>query len=147
MTQKFLTNTYVSKKLKKEKYEWWEHDLMMYIDDLKFKHFVEDLDAHFSDAKVSNFDIIHHQWWGDPLQYSKCYYEITFNNDFQNFEDHTCNHTILSAIKAERDEIHFECDLVKSHIKSDIEKDLISNGIFIRKSRKKHTTGDSWSSS
>lgn len=147
MTRKCLTNTYISKKLEKGKYEWWEHDLMTYIDDLKFKSLVEDLDAHFSDAKVSNFDIIHHQWWGDPLQYSKCYYETTFNNDFQHFEDRTCNHTIFSAIKAERDDIHFECDLLKLHIKSDIEKDLISNGIFIRKSRKKHLTGDSWSSS
>lgn len=109
---------------------------MTYIDDLKFKNLVEDLDAHFSDAKVSNFDIIHHQWWGDPLQYSKCYYETTFNNDFQHFEDRTCNHTIFSAIKAERDDIHFECDLLKLHMKSDIEKNLISNGIFIRKSRK-----------
>ena len=32
-------------------------------------------------------------------------------------------------------------------MKSDIEKNLISNGIFIRKSRKKHLTGDSRSSS
>ena len=74
---------------------------------------------------------------GDPLQNSLRYYETIFDNDFKNYEDRPPNQVISSAVKADRNDIHFECNLLKSHIKSDIEKDLISNGIFIRKSRKK----------
>ena len=50
----------ISKKTKKKKYEWYEHDLMTYIDHLKCENFVHDMDSHFSRAKVVNFDIIHH---------------------------------------------------------------------------------------
>ena len=37
----------------------------------------------------------------------------------------------MSAVKAKCDNIHFEHNLLTSHIKSNIEKDLISNGIII----------------
>ena len=47
-----------------------------------------------------------------------------------------------SVIKAERDDIHFESDLLKLHIKSDIKKDLISNGFFVKNATKKGTTDD-----
>ena len=47
-----------------------------------------------------------------------------------------------STIQAERDNIHFESDLLKFYIKSDIKKDLISNVFFVKKARKKRTTAD-----
>ena len=46
---------------------------MVYIDNLKYKHFIEDMDLHFSRVKIKNFDIISHQCRGDPLQNS-CQY-------------------------------------------------------------------------
>ena len=52
----------------KKKYEWYEHDLMTYIDDLKYDQFVNDMDLHFSHAKVTNFDTIHHQCCSDKLE-------------------------------------------------------------------------------
>ena len=48
------TNSYIPKKPEKKKYEWYEHDLITYFDDLKYKHFVEDMDEHFSHGKVTN---------------------------------------------------------------------------------------------
>ena len=86
-------------------------------------------------AKVTDFDITHHQCWGDPLQYSKRYYQTLFNNCFKNYEDLTHNQAILSAIKADLDNINVEYNLLQSHIISDIEKDLVPNRIFTRKSR------------
>ena len=41
------TNSYILKKPEKKKYEWYEHNLMMYIDDLEYEHFIEDTDSHF----------------------------------------------------------------------------------------------------
>ena len=55
------TNPYILKKPEKKKYEWYEHNLMMYIDDLEYEHFIEDTDSHFSCVKVTNFDLIHYQ--------------------------------------------------------------------------------------
>ena len=51
------------------------------IDDLKYKHFVDDMDAHFSHANVTDFDIIYHPCCADPLQNSQAYYETIFNSD------------------------------------------------------------------
>ena len=95
---------------------------MTYIDNLKYEHIIEDTDSHFSGARI-----IHHECRDDPLQNFKYYYKTIFNNDFNGYEDRTHNQVMSSTIKAERDDIHFEGDLLKSHIKSDIKKDLISN--------------------
>ena len=70
------------------------------------------------------------------------YYETIFNRNFKGYENHIRNQAIPSAIKAELDDIHFECDLLKSHIKSDIKKDLISNGFFVKKARKSCTNAE-----
>ena len=48
---------------------------MTYIDNLKYEHFIEDTDSYFSQAKIINFDIIHHECRGNPLQNSLKYYE------------------------------------------------------------------------
>ena len=58
------------------------------------------------------------------------------------YEDRTRNQAMLSAIKAERDDIHFQGDLLKTHIKSVFEKYLMPNAIFFRKSKSKKRTAD-----
>ena len=111
-------NSYIPKSSEKRKYEWFEHNLTTYIDGLKYKHFVEDMDSHFSRAKITNLNIIvHHQCCDDPLQNSRQYYETTFNSAFKGYEDHTHNQAMSFTIKAECDDIHFENDLLKLHVK------------------------------
>ena len=63
---------------------------------------------------------IHYQCHGDPLQNSQAYYETIFNSDFKGYEDCTRCQVMSSAIKADSDDIHFQGDLLKIHIKSDI---------------------------
>ena len=51
--------------------KWYEHDgLLTYIDELKYKDFIRNADAHFKNAQIVNFDIIHHEYRGDPLENS-----------------------------------------------------------------------------
>ena len=64
-------NSYIPKSSEKTKYESFEHDLMTYLDNLKYEHFIEDIDSHFSRAKITNFNILHHQCRSDPLQNSR----------------------------------------------------------------------------
>lgn len=59
----------------KDKYEWYEHDLMSYIDDLSYEHFVSDMVGHFATAGLINFDITHHQCRGDELKNLIEYYK------------------------------------------------------------------------
>ena len=68
-------NSYIPKAPEKEKYERYEHDLMTYYDDLKYEEFIENMDNHFLNAKIVNFDIIHHEYRGDKLKNPKIYYE------------------------------------------------------------------------
>ena len=88
----FLTSSYIPKKTEKKKYEWYEHDLMTYIDNLKHEQFVEDMDSHFSRVKIPKFDLIHHQCYGDKLQNSRRHYKTIFDSDFEDYEDCTGNH-------------------------------------------------------
>ena len=65
--QPIVMNTYIPKTLKKIR-GWYGHDLMTDYEDSKYKDFVEDMDGHFSNAKIVNFDIIHHMSRRDKLQ-------------------------------------------------------------------------------
>ena len=84
--------------------------------------------------------MISDQCLGDQIQNRQRYFKATFNSDFNSYDDRTHNQVMLSAIKAKGDDIHFEGDLLKSHIKSDIKKDLISNNFFVKNTKKQRTT-------
>lgn len=85
ITRQVLTNTYIPKS-KKGKYEWYKHHLMIYFDDLKYDEFVSNMDGYFKNAKIINFDIIHHVCRGDKLQNPQKYYKTIRNKDFNNYE-------------------------------------------------------------
>lgn len=51
--------------------KWYELDAFLtYIDVLKYKDFIRNPDAQFKNAEIVNFDIIHHECRGDPLENS-----------------------------------------------------------------------------
>ena len=49
---------------------WYERDFISYIDWFKYKRMISNPDDYFSKKQVVNFDIIHHECRGDPLQQS-----------------------------------------------------------------------------
>ena len=78
---------------------------MTNYDDLKFEQFFENPDLNFSNAKIVNFDIIHHECQGDKLKHPESYYETIRNKDFKSYEDDVRNHAMSCPIKSERDYI------------------------------------------
>ena len=66
-------------------------NMMTFIDDLKYEHFVEDMDSHFSRAKITNFDLIHHHRRGSKLQNSQRYDGTIFDKDFKYYKDCACD--------------------------------------------------------
>ena len=81
---------------------------MTYFDDLKYDEFVSNMDGYFKNTQVINFDIIHHVCRSDKLQNPKKFYKTIRNNDFNNYEQHIRDNAFSSAIKSERNNIHFE---------------------------------------
>ena len=112
-------NSYIPEAPEKRKYEWYEHNLRSYIDNLKHKGFIENMLAYFSHAKIIHFDLIHHYCWGDELKNHKKYHKTIQKHDFKNYEHDVRNQAVSSAIKSERDNVRFERHLLKSHIQQD----------------------------
>ena len=61
---------------------------MTYIDSLKYDNFIDYMDSHFSKAKVINYNIIHHQWWGDKLENPEQYNQKIYVKDFVSYGNH-----------------------------------------------------------
>lgn len=91
-----------------------------------------------------NFDIIHHQCRGTPLQNPIEYYETIHNKDFSNRKVCVGDNALSSAIKSERNSVRVESNLVESHIKSpfDVKKNLELNGFFVKTRKQRKTTGE-----
>lgn len=60
-------------------------DLLTYIDELKYKEFIRDTDAHFKNEKVVNFNIIHYECRDDPLCNSVKNYRTLRSKDFKGY--------------------------------------------------------------
>ena len=137
-SRKILTNSFILTKSKKGKYEWCKHDLMTYFDDLKYNEFAKNTDSYFENVKLINFDIIHHECRGDKLQNPERCYRTIRSKDFKNYEQHVQNNAILSGVKSERDDIHFEHIVFKQHFneKTAVENALTSNPFFCKKEKK-----------
>ena len=58
---KKFQNNYIPKYVPSD-LNWYERDrLMTYIDQLKYEEFIKDIDGHFQNTPIVNFDIIHKQ--------------------------------------------------------------------------------------
>ena len=74
MAKKIFVNKYVPEYVP-QGLKWSERDvLMIYIDQLKYERFSEDLDGYLEKAEVVNFDIIYSQIRGTPKQNSDKHY-------------------------------------------------------------------------
>ena len=82
---KEIVNKYVPGFVQHFELPWYERDgLMSYIDALKCDEFSNDSDAHFKNAQVVNFHIVHHECRGDPLK-GNC-------KDYKTIEKEDLNH-------------------------------------------------------
>ena len=66
--------------------KWHEFDgLLTYINELKYKNFIQNPDAHFKTAQIVNFDIIHHECRGDLLENVVKTYETICKKEFKGY--------------------------------------------------------------
>lgn len=63
---------------------WYERDgLLTYIDQMKYKDFISDPDAHIRNKQVINFDMTHAQCRGTPRTHSDKYYQTLTERDMK----------------------------------------------------------------
>ena len=79
---------------------------------MKSEEFIADTDSHFKKAKFINFNIIHHQCRGDPLDPN----DLDKSVRTEHLKGYDCKQKIVaSAIRLENKEINIEKKLVKNH--------------------------------
>ena len=72
---KIFANKYIPKYVP-ENLPWYKRDeLLTYIDQLKYKYFISDPDAHIKNKQPINFEMIHAQCCGQPHTHSGKYFQ------------------------------------------------------------------------
>ena len=109
------------------------HDLNSRLNKMKYDEIIENLEYHFQNCYITNFDKIHHECRGDKLHFSKRHYETIFYNQLkQNIDEQNREKFISSAIRSERKDINFEKKVILEHFnKLKIEKELEKRGVFL----------------
>ena len=115
------------------------YDLNSRLIDMKYNEIMQDLEYHFQNCYITNFDKIHHECRGDKLHFSKRYYETIFYDQLkQNIDEQNQEKFISFAIKSKREDLNFEKKVIVEHFnKLKIEKKLEKEGVFLSAMRKK----------
>ena len=115
------------------------HDLNSRLNKIKYDEIMENLEYHFQNCYITNFDKIHHECRGDKLHFSKRHYETIFYNQLkQNIDEENREKFISSAIRSKRKDINFEKKVILEHFnKLKIEKELEKEGVFLSAMKKK----------
>ena len=66
-----LTNSYIPTRPKKYNQQQDRFDLDDRLNQMKFNEIIENSDSYFENAKLINFDLIHHECRGGELSFSK----------------------------------------------------------------------------
>ena len=115
------------------------HDLNSRLNKMKYDEIIENLEYHFQNCYITNFDKIHHECRGDELSFSERHYETIFYDRLnQNIDEKNREKFISSAIRSERKDINFERKVILEHFKKlKIEKELERKGVFLSAMKKK----------
>ena len=115
------------------------YDLNSRLIDMKYNEIMQDLEYHFQNCYITNFDKIHHECRGDKLNFSKEYYETIFYDQVKkNISEVDEEKFISSAIRSKREDMNFERKLIIEHFnKLKVEKELEKKGVFLSAMKKK----------
>ena len=127
---RYPVNCYVPQKVD------FVYDLDTRLNKTRYDEILNDLDGHFRNCYVTNFDLINHECRGDKLNYSKKFYETVFENDLKkNLNSRDTYNFCSFGIKSRRKDLFFEKKVYENHFRN-FEK-LEKKGIFLSSMRKR----------
>ena len=95
---------------------------------MTFNEIINNTDYHFENSYITNFDLIHHNCRGDPLNNTISYEKL--NNEIISKEDRAS--FISSAIKSERKDVFIKKKIFKEYFnREEIEKKLQKKHVFL----------------
>ena len=113
------------------------YDLHNRLKKMDFDEIVNNPKTHFENVYVTNFDLIHNSARGDPLSYSKKFYQTISMSDLNKIDFPNSDTFVAAAIRSQRNDVYFEKIVLEKHFKrDDIELKLIKKGIFISSMKK-----------
>ena len=111
-------------------------DLHTRLNKTRYDEILNDLDGHFKNCYITNFDLIHNECRGDKLEHNKKFYETVFENDLKNnLKSRDLYNFCSFGIKSGRKDLFFEKKVYQNHFKN-LEK-LEKSGIFLSSMRKR----------
>ena len=115
---KEIVNKYVPRFAQHSELPWYVRDgLLSYIDALKCEEFLKDTDSHFKTAQVENFDIIHHECRGDPLQGSYKEYQTVNKKNMDKYSSNSKKKIVNSAIRSDKKDVFIDKKVTLDHFK------------------------------
>ena len=112
------------------------YDLDTRLKQMKYDEIINDMDGHFQNCYVTNFDLIHNECRGDKLKNSRKYYETVFEKKLkENLSTENAIKFCSSGIKSERKDLFFEKTVYENHFRN-VNK-LEKRGIFLSSMRKR----------
>ena len=114
-SSRYPMTSYVPGKPKIEKF----YDLHNRLKKMDFDEIVNDPKTHFENVYITNFDLIHNSARGDPLSYSKKFYQTISMSDLNKIDFPNSNAFVAAAIRSQRDDVYFEKNVLEKHFKRD----------------------------
>ena len=112
------------------------NDLHTRLNDETNNEILNDLDRHFKQCYITNFDLIHHECRGDKLNFSKKFYQTVYSKELrENLNLEQRINFVEAGIKSERDDLYFEKKIYIDHFERI--KRFEERGIFLSNMRKK----------
>ena len=126
---KYPVMSYVPRKVK------CVDDLHSRLIDDRNNEILNDLDGHFKNCYITNFDLIHHECRGDKLNFSKKFYQTVYSKELrENLNLRQQKNFVASGIKSERNDLYFEKKIYIDHFER--VKKFEEKGIFLSNMRK-----------
>ena len=127
---RYPVSSYVPKKVD------YVFDLHTRLNKTKYDEILNDLDGHFKNCYVTNFDLIDNECRGDQLNHSRKFYETVFEDELEkNLKSEELYNFCSSGLRSGRKNLFFEKKVYENHFRN-IEK-LEKRGIFLSSMRKK----------
>ena len=115
------------------------YDLHDRLKQMSFDEIDNDPKTHFENVYITNFDLIHNSARGDPLSYSKKFYETISLIDLKKIKFPYRDTFVAAGFRSQRNDVFFEKNVIEKHFKKDdIELKLMEKGVFLS-SMKKNT--------
>ena len=103
-SSRYPMTTYVPAKPKMENF----YDLHNRLKKMDFDEIVNDPTTHFKNVYITNFDLIHNSARGDPLSYSKKFYQTITMFDLNKIDFPNSDAFVAAAIRSQRNDVYVE---------------------------------------